>query len=402
MEAPSDSTARQSPSTAEDGSLRIAMLAPPWIPVPPPAYGGIEAVVALLCDELTARGHHITLFAAPESRSEAKVREVLDEAHPDTIGSSLHESDHVGCAWDEIDRASERGRPFDIVHDHCGFTALAMAARVSPPVVHTVHGPFTADTASFYERHAHKCHLVAISETQRASAPPGVRAEAVVPNPIVIEDWPLRTEKDDYLLWIGRMDPVKGADRAIAAARRAGRRLVLAGPVQTGQEDYFHGIEEHLDGEEVTFVGEVGGRRRKELFAGASALLMPIRWVEPFGMVMIEALACGTPVLAFPEGAATEIVIDGENGFLVSDEREMSDAIGRLPAIDPEHCRDSVATRYGVGTVAQRYEAVYRSALEASRRAHPRHERRARPQMGQAAAGAPILATARAALQPAR
>jgi glycosyltransferase involved in cell wall biosynthesis len=375
------------------------MLAPPWIPVPPPAYGGIEAVVALLCDELTARGHHVTLFAAPPSRSPARVRELLEEGHPDAIGSALHESDHVACAWDEIDRSAERGRPFDVVHDHCGFTALAMAARVSAPVVHTLHGPFTADTARFYERHAHKSHLVAISETQLALAPRGVRPRAVVPNPIVTDDWPLRTEKEDYLLWLGRMDPVKGAHRAVAAARQAGRRVVLAGPVQAGQEDYFHDeLEPLIDGDRVAFVGEVGGSAREDLFSRAAALLMPIRWAEPFGMVMIEALACGTPVLAFPEGAASEIVIDGENGFLVSDEQDMSEAIRRLGAIDPLRCRDSVATRYDVTTVAERYEAVYRGALGAAHRPSPRLERRARASTSQA----PMRRGARTALTPVR
>jgi glycosyltransferase involved in cell wall biosynthesis len=223
----------------------------------------------------------------------------------------------------------------------------------------------------------------------------------VVPNPIVIDDWPMRTEKEDYLLWIGRMDPVKGADRAIAAARDAGRRIVLAGPVQSGQEDYFAGIEPQIDGEEVCFVGEVGGARRKDLFARASALLMPIRWVEPFGMVMIEALACGTPVLAFPEGAANEIVVDGENGFLVADEHEMSEAIGRLGAIDPLRCRESVASRYGAETVAEGYEAVYRGALAAARRQRAQIERRVPSRGSEATRDAPLPGAARAALQSA-
>ena len=138
------------------------------------------------------------------------------------------------------------------------------------------------------------------------------------PNPIRVEDWPFRADKDDYLLWMGRMDPVKGAHLAIKAAQAAGTKLVLAGPVQPGQREYFRReIEPHIDGHAVVFLGEVGGVHRKELFARAKAFVMPIRWAEPFGMVMVEALACGTPVIAFPEGAASEIVIDGENGFHV-------------------------------------------------------------------------------------
>ncbi len=364
-------------------ALRVAVLAPPWIAVPPPAYGGIEAVVALLCDELVARGHDVTLFAAPGSRSRAQVHCPLESSHPHTIGSALYESDHVASAFDEIDRAARRGRPFDVIHDHSGFTALAMSARAGTPVVHTLHGPFTQQTASFYVRHGHKAHLVAISRSQFELAPRGVRPVAVVPNPLIIEDWPLRREKQDYLLWMGRMDPVKGAHRAIAAARMCGQRLVLAGPVQTGQHEYFaREVQPHVDGEQIVYAGEVGGRRREELFAGARALLMPIRWPEPFGMVMVEALACGTPVIAFPEGAASEIVIDDRNGFHVADEIEMAAAVGRLERIDPLRCRESVAERYDVSVVAAGYEAVYERAIrEATQRTFriDRHRRLTSP-----------------------
>ncbi len=191
----------------------------------------------------------------------------------------------------------------------------------------------------------------------------GVRISDVVPNPIAVERWPLRTEKKDYLLWIGRMDPVKGAHRAIEAARLAGRTLVLAGPVQTGQEEYFRArVEPRVDARRVHYVGEVTGTAKEQLYANAAALLMPIRWREPFGMVMIEALACGTPVIAFPEGAAAEIVIDGENGMLVADESEMARAIQRLGSIDAERCRASVAERYDISITTSAYERVYRRA----------------------------------------
>jgi glycosyltransferase involved in cell wall biosynthesis len=245
---------------ADRRRLRIAMLAPPWITVPPPGYGGIEAVVALLCDEMVARGHEVTLFAAPGSHSRADVETPLERTHADQIGSSLHESDHIGAAYDAIDMAGAAGRPFDVVHDHSGFTAVAMAARVSVPVVHTIHAPFNDETRPFYTRHGHKVHLVAISRHQREHAPPGVRVADVVPNPIRVGDWPFCDDKDDYLLWMGRMDPAKGAQRAIAVARQAGIRLVLAGPVQPGQEHYFRSeIEPHLDRDTVRYVGEVGG-----------------------------------------------------------------------------------------------------------------------------------------------
>jgi len=349
--------------------LRIAVLAPPWIPVPPPGYGGIEAVVALLCEALVQRGHEVMLFAAPGSRSAARVYPLLQDAHPDEIGSSLFESDHVARAWGQIESAAERGVPFDVLHDHSGFTAVAMADRVAVPVVHTVHGPFDRATAPFYRRHGHKALLVALSGTQAESAPAGVRIAAVVSNPVRVDSWPLRTQKQDYVLWVGRMDPVKGAHRAIEAARSAGRRLVLAGPVQSGQEDYFRErVEPYVDGRRVRYVGEVAGVAKQELYANAAALLMPVRWQEPFGMVMVEALACGTPVIAFPEGAAAEIVIDGQNGMLVSDEAGMARAIGQVGRIDAARCRASAAERYDVSVSAAGYERVYHQAIDRRRR----------------------------------
>ncbi len=362
-------------SDGEGQPLRIAMLAPPWIAVPPPGYGGIEHVVALLADELTRRGHFVTLFAAPGSRSAAQVRTVLSGPHPDRIGASVFEADHVGRAFAAIDHAREDGLAFDVIHDHSGFTALAMADRIYAPVVHTIHGPFVPETSEFYSANGHRANTVAISETQRRQAPPAVRGSAVIPNPIAVGKWPLRRSKDPYLLWIGRMAEVKGPHRAIEIARRSGRRLLMAGPVQPDQESFFESeVVPHLDDRAVRYLGEVGGQARTELFARASALLMPIRWEEPFGMVMVEALACGTPVIAFPEGAATEVVVHGENGYLVSDEREATRAVGELHRIDPARCRASVASRYAPASIAASYERVYRKAagIGARREAEPR------------------------------
>jgi glycosyltransferase involved in cell wall biosynthesis len=283
------------------------------------------------------------------------------------MGWSLYEADHAAVAYDEISRAAAEGQPFDVVHDHSGATAVAMAPRSASPVVHTIHAPFDEETTPFYVRHGRKVWLVAISRSQYAHRPPGVRIMDVVPNPIRVADWPFRERKDEYLLWIGRFDPDKGAHRAIAVARNAGAQLVLAGVIQPGQEHYFRTeIEPHLDSEQIRFIGEVGGPRRRDLFAGAKALLMPITWLEPFGMVMIEALACGTPVLAFIAGDTPEIVRDGENGFLVADETGMVEAIDRLEEIAPIRCRQSVASRYEGAIIAERYERVYERAIRAA------------------------------------
>jgi glycosyltransferase involved in cell wall biosynthesis len=350
--------------------MRIAMVAPPWLPVPPSGYGGIETMIALLCEGLVNGGHDVTLFAAPGSKSSARVEPVLPSAHASEMSTAQHEADHVARVFEAIEVGSRNGSRYDVMHDHCGFTAFAMADRIDVPVVHTLHGPFTRETYDFYRHHAQKACAVAISRRQRAAAPPSLRITAVIPNPIDARAWPYEDHKDDYLLWLGRMTEVKGPHRAITVARDAGARLVLAGPVQPGEERFFATkVEPHIDNDAVRYVGEVGGDDKKRLFANARALLMPIRWDEPFGIVMVEAMVSGTPVIAFPEGAAADIVIDGRNGFLVDDEREMAHAVGRLGAIDPAACRDGVVDRYGVERVSAAYESVYAGS---SRRGAPR------------------------------
>jgi glycosyltransferase involved in cell wall biosynthesis len=354
-------------SEADRPPLRIAMLAPPWIPIPAPGYGGIEEVVRLLCEGLVTAGHRVTLFAAPESHSSADVQALLSSPHPDEIERSLWESDHVGRAFDAVDAAAEAGDPYDVIHDHTGFTALAMAGRVRTPVVHTLHGPFEPSTSEFYAAHGPKGTLVALSESQRASAPDGLRDGIdVVPNPIAVNEWPFAAEAGDEMLFMGRMAEVKGPHRAIHAARAANVPLVLAGPVQSGQEDFFaDAVEPRLGQHGVRYAGEMGGEDKKALYRSSRALLMPIRWSEPFGLVMVEAMASGTPVIAFPEGAAAEIVVEGENGFLVDDEDAMARAIGRLGEIDRARCRELVAERYDAPRVAERYAQVYARACVA-------------------------------------
>jgi len=351
---------RSAPAT--EAPLRIAMLGPPWISIPAPGYGGVESVVSTLTEALVRRGHDVTLFCAPGSVSRGTVVTLLGESHPDEIERSLYEVDHVGQAFDRIDAAAGDAR-FDVIHDHCGFTGLAMAGRIDTPLVHTLHGPFTKETAAFYARHGHKATLVGISRTQLASAPPGLGPIASIPNPIELRAWPLEEHKDDYLLWIGRFTPEKGPQRAIAAARAVDVPLVLAGVVQPGQQAFFdREIAPHIDGTRVRFVGEVSGSTKRSLFARARGLLMPIRWDEPFGMVMVEALACGTPVIAFAEGAARELIVDGKTGFLVKDERGMTDAIGLLPRIAARDCRAWVSRHCDIEVVAAAYEHTYRSA----------------------------------------
>jgi glycosyltransferase involved in cell wall biosynthesis len=360
--APDSAPARERAERTSEPRLRIAILAPPWIPVPPPGYGGIEYVVALVADALVDHGHDVELFCAPGSSSKARVRPLLPSAHPESIERSLFEGDHVGRAFRAVEAAAESGQPFDVVHDNCGYTPLALADQIDTPLAHTVHGPFNDETNDYYATNGYNGTVVCISHAQAGLAPRPDIVDGVVHNPIDVDAWPVGYDKEDYLLWLGRFAPEKGPQRAIQVAKATGRRLILAGPVQPGQERFFaNEIQPQLDDSQITWIGEVGGARKQRLFADASVFLMPIRWPEPFGMVMVESLAAGTPVLAFPEGAAPEIVEHGRNGFLVEDEQEMAAMVDEVREIEPLTCRRS-AERFAPDRIALGYEDMFRRA----------------------------------------
>lgn len=345
--------------------MKIAMIAPPWIPIPPPRYGGIESVVALLTETLLDMNHDVTLFCSPGSSSRANMVSPLDHAYPNKIGNAMYEVDHILQTHEYIAECLGFNSSFDIIHDHTS-TGVAYAKYAVRPVLHTMHNGHAGDRGAFYIRHGGDAHLVAISNAQMKTAPRGLTPCGVVPNPIDVNAWPFKDKKSNYALWIGRFVPEKGAHRAIRATKIAGMNLILAGPKREGEAgDYFDDkIKPHIDDKTVRYVGEVGGKRKKNLFANAKVLLMPIEWNEPFGMVMVEALACGTPVVAFPYGAATEIVIDGFNGYQVADVPAMAEAMTDLNEISPTDCRQSVQERYSAATVARAYVDQYEKALE--------------------------------------
>jgi len=339
--------------------MRVAMIAPPWIPIPPPRYGGIEAVVALVTDRLVKLDIDVTLFCAPGSHSNAQMIHTLPHAYEKSIHNSMFEVDHVLQAL----RYARRG--FDVIHDNTNVGVALAHYGSHVPIVHTMHNGHGAERGAFYARHSGCAHLVAISEAQRWTAPASLRVAATIYNPIDPEEWPFQENKQPYVLWVGNFHENKGAHLAIAAAAIAQKRLILAGPVQPGQEAYFkHEIAPFIDGNWVRYAGEIGGARKRAMFANAAAFLMPITWNEPFGMVMIEALVCGTPVISFPWGAATEIVIDGVNGYQVADVPAMAEALGDSSAIDPYACRESVLDRYNPTQIAEDYAALYERVVQ--------------------------------------
>ncbi|MBK5225902.1 MAG: glycosyltransferase family 4 protein [Thermoleophilia bacterium] len=334
--------------------MKIAMLAPPWIKIPPAGYGGIEWVVHYLTEELVERGHEVTLFASGESTTKARLVATFDEQMPDRIGETLYDLQQVaGC----LRRAGE----FDIIHDHSGYAAIAFAQFLDTPMVHTLHGPFTPDTCRFYQTFRNSAHYVSISDYQRSCCP-DLQHAGTVYNPIDIDGWTFRgkDEKEDYLLAFGRLCADKGFHTAIEVAHRTGQKLVIAGAIQHQNRDYYETvIKPQIDGEQIKFVGEVSLTEKWNLFSKARAFLFPIQWPEPFGLVMIEAMAAGTPVIAFPEGSVPEVVADGISGFLVNDIDEMVEALGRLDEIDPAACRRYVQDKFSVGKCTDGYEKVY-------------------------------------------
>ena len=349
--------------------MRIAVLCPPWIPVPPTGYGGIEWVVSLLVEELVARGHDVTLFASGGSRTKAELISVFDEAPMGDMHRNVPDARHAARAFREILARAGTPRSFDVMHDHSACIALAAAPALPVPVVHTLHGAFTHEMKEFYAGVAVGVTFVAISKVQRDDMP-SLPVSKIVPNSVDVESFPFAPAKGDYLLCLGRITRDKGQDVAVSVAKRTGVPLVLAGKIDPGADQQFfdEAILPHIDGQLVRFEGEVPDERKKELLAGARAALFPIRWQEPFGLVMVEAMSCGTPVIANGWGAVPEVVTDGVTGFITQDEDGMVAALGRLDEIDPARCRADALARFSPAGMADAYERVYAEAVAAFKR----------------------------------
>jgi glycosyltransferase involved in cell wall biosynthesis len=332
--------------------LRVGIIAPPWAPVPPTGYGGTESVVDRLARGLGRLGHDVLLVTTGDSTCPVPRRWVLDRAEPSGIGNAMVEIRHVVDAYDALQNA-------DIVHDHTVIGPLYAWRFASLPVVSTNHGPFDDNLAAMYRGVAGRVAIVAISEHQ-ASTASGVPVDAVIHHGVDPEAFPVGDGDGGYLLFLGRMTPEKGAREAVLAARAAGARLVMAAKLREPAEHaYFDEHVRPLLGPDVEYAGEVGHGEKLALLAGARALLNPIQWPEPFGLVMIEALACGTPVLAFPAGAAPEIVRNNETGFLCPDIDTMAARIGDVATIDRRRCRAAVESHFSTDRMCRDYVALF-------------------------------------------
>jgi len=342
--------------------LRIAMLAPPWFELPPSGYGGIEAIVADLVDQMVERGHHVTLVGAGRNGTKAhRFVAVYPEPPSARLGTPVPEVVQAAAG-----AATLRRDKFDVVHDHTLAGPLLAVGRPTPTVV-TMHGPVDGELGDYFASLGDAVSVVAISDAQRV-ARPDLNWVGTVHNAIDVASFPLSETKSDYVLWMGRFSPSKGAHLAIAAARDAGMRLIMAGKCQEPPEmEYFaHEVAPHL-GRDVVYVGEADAVQKRELFANARALLFPITWEEPFGMVMIEAMACGTPVVALRRGSVPEVVLHGRTGFIVDRPSELPGALRTAAVIRPVDCRRHVEEQFDLSTAAAGYERIYRSVVDDAR-----------------------------------
>jgi glycosyltransferase involved in cell wall biosynthesis len=345
--------------------MRIAEIAPPWVRVPPERYGGIEWIVSILADGLVDRGHDVTLYATGDSRTKARLRAPFDQAvslgGKDFYGAVHPMAIQTMSAFLEADR-------YDVIHDHTGAIAACLGALSATPVLQTLHGPFNPNVRRLCRMIADKIYFNSISDSQRSGCPE-LNYVGTIYNAVEVESYPFCADKEDYALFLGRFNEDKGAHNAIYVAQQAGVPLRMAGKIDPGVDTlYFEQrIRPHIDGQRVIYEGEVDNEQKQELLARARFLLFPIQWEEPFGLVMTEALACGTPVVAGAMGAAPEIVKDGEVGVLVGpgEWHEMVAAIkdGRLEGIDPHHCRQYAQERFSVQAMVNGYEAAFEKIL---------------------------------------
>jgi glycosyltransferase involved in cell wall biosynthesis len=334
--------------------MRIAMLAPISWRTPPRHYGPWELVTSLLTEALVARGVDVTLFATADSITSGKLAGVCPRPYSEdpTIDAKVWELLHVAHVF-------ERAAEFDLIHNQADFVPLAFSRFTEVPVVTTIHGFSSERIVPVFQRYQDRVSYVAISESDRHA---DLRYAATIHHGVVLDELPFDPAGSDDLLFFGRIHPDKGAAEAIDVARRAGRRLVMAGIVQ--DQGYFErSVAPSVDGARVVYDGPVGGSERTRLLGGSRALLHLINFDEPFGLSVIEAMACGTPVIASNRGSMRELIDHGVTGFLVDSLDGAVEAIDRIGEIDRAACRASIAARFTVDHMADRYLALYRTLL---------------------------------------
>ena len=339
--------------------MRIAQISPLAEAVPPKLYGGTERVVSFLTEELVAMGHDVTLFASGDSVTSAE----LHSCWPRALRLDPAVRDHVAPHLLMLEKVARRAHEFDILHFHMDYWSFPLFSRLNVPFVTTLHGRL--DLPEFHavvDEFPH-ARLVSISDDQRSPMVFG-RFQRTVPHGLPSG---LLTPQGDgsggYLAFLGRISPEKGPDAAIRIAREAGIPLKMAAKVDRADVEYFKEVVEPMLGDGVEFIGEINDAQKPAFLGGARALLTPIAWSEPFGLVMIEAMACGTPVIAFERGSVPEIIDHGTTGFVVRSEAEAVEAVRRLGTLDRKAVRDQFDARFTARRMAQDYLDLYEEII---------------------------------------
>lgn len=343
--------------------MRIAQIAPLWIPVPPYTYGGTELMVSLLTEELVERGHQVTLFATGDSKTKARLVPIW----PKSLWRAKLSIPHAVFSL-MYEKVLEMRNEFDIIHDHCEFYTAPYSKFLSCPLVSTIHHPVYEEMIILFKKFPN-INYVAVSRNQRKTAP-GVNFRETIYHGLPLKQYPFQEKPKNYLLWLSKITPEKGPAEAIEVAKKTGEKLIISGIIPREHQDYFeYRIQPMIDGKQIQFVGAANFEKKVELFKNAKAFLYPIRRPEPFGLVVIESMACGTPVIAYNEGAMPELIKDGKTGFLVNSQEEMVLALKKINQIDRVICRKHVEKKFGLKKMVNKYESLYNSILKNEKKA---------------------------------
>ncbi|MET4722849.1 glycosyltransferase family 4 protein [Bradyrhizobium sp. 521_C7_N1_3] len=342
--------------------MRIAQLAPLAESVPPKLYGGTERVVAWLVDELVELGHDVTLFASGDSRTKGELHPVW----PRALRLGRKGADPNAACAVLLEAIAKRAKDFDVIHAHIDWLPLPLLSRLGVPFVTTMHGRLDLPGLSEVLRQFPGASFVSISDHQRLPLPEA-NWIATIQHGLPSNNFRPSFDQGSYLAFLGRLTAEKGPQDAIRIARAAGMPLRIAAKIPRGETAYFKKqLEPHIDGRAVQLVGEVDEVKKQPFLADAVALLFPIDWPEPFGLVMIEAMACGTPVIAYRSGSVPEVVEDGVTGFIVENEEQAVRAVGDLARLDRRKIRVRFEERFSADRMAREYESAYRGLISAA------------------------------------
>ncbi|MBU1121209.1 MAG: glycosyltransferase family 4 protein [Candidatus Omnitrophota bacterium] len=336
--------------------MRIAQIAPICLSLPPASYGGVELIVSSLTESLVKRGHEVTLYAPGDSKTGARLKSFFKKSLG--MGNDCPEFciANANFAFQDADS-------FDVIHSHIGFYGFPFSKYAKPPVVTTLHNDIIKENDTFFEYYKDVCTFVAVSQNQckRMSA---LKVDGYIHNGIDVNRFQFSPNKKDYLLFIGNISKNKGADIAIKAAIQLQKKLLLVGKIDPVHKLFFdQEIKPFIDNKQIIFESLADHTRKQLLYSNATCLLFPIDWEEPFGLIMLEALACGTPVVAFNRGSVPEIIVNGKIGFGVDSFEEFLKAIIAVENLDPWECRTYVEEFFSVEKMTDQYELLYKKLM---------------------------------------